>query len=168
MIPSIMVIMILYGAMIMKLRVNLDNQLTVGLVHSLMTLILRLSARVAVLQTVHVLLNHNRSRNNLPNDSTHMGAPHQCQTAIPHHHFRRSLRSRTRQTFHRHHLRRHLRRPLCQEHYRPFRLKTILMMTRVRHPRLPPLHRHPLVSSETHLQMPHYRPLLRPHRPLLR
>jgi hypothetical protein len=66
MIPSIIVIMVRpYGAMNMILRVNSVNQLGVGLVPSLTTPILRLSARVVVLRKVRGVLNHNRSRSNL-------------------------------------------------------------------------------------------------------
>lgn len=65
MIPLIIAIMIRpCGAMNIMLKVNSDNQLVVGLVPSLTTPILHLSARVTALRKVLVVLNHNRSRSN--------------------------------------------------------------------------------------------------------
>lgn len=65
MIPWIMVIIICpCGVMNMMLGVNSDNQLAVGLVPSLTTPILRLSAWGAVLRKVRAVLHHNRSQSN--------------------------------------------------------------------------------------------------------
>lgn len=96
MIPSIIATSRPYEAMITMLRVNLDNRPAVGLPHSLMTPILRLSVRVAVLRKFCVVINLNHFRNNLRNDSRPMAVHHQCQTVAPYFPFRRFLKSQIR------------------------------------------------------------------------